>query len=126
VEPSGFTKISALGVEEQRVNVVIDFARPDEAFARLGDRYRVEVRVVVWEERDVVKVPVSSLARDGERWSVFVVDADHARRVAIEVGPRNDMEAQVLKGLTPGQTVIAYPSDDIADGVAVTTDTREP
>jgi HlyD family secretion protein len=84
------------------------------------------VRVVVWEERDVVKVPVSSLARDGERWSVFVVDADHARRVAIEVGPRNDMEAQVLKGLTPGQTVIAYPSDDIADGVAVTTDTREP
>jgi HlyD family secretion protein len=119
VEPSGFTKVSALGVEEQRVNVIIDFDRPADAFAQLGDRYRVEVRVVVWEERGVVKVPISSLVRDGNRWTVFAVRDGRASRTPVEIGQRNDTDAQVLKGLSPGTEVIAFPSDDIAEGTAV-------
>jgi HlyD family secretion protein len=119
VEPSGFTKISALGVEEQRVNVIIDFDRPREAFGQLGDRYRVEVRVVIWEATDVVKVPVSSLVREGDRWTVFLVQGGRARRQVVDVGQRNDAEAQVVKGASPGARVIAFPSDDIVEGVAV-------
>jgi HlyD family secretion protein len=119
VEPSGFTKISALGVEEQRVNVIIAFDQPREAFTRLGDRYRVEVRVVVWEAADVVKTPVSSLVRDGDRWSVFVVRDGRAMRTAIEIGQRNDVEAEVTRGLSPGDQVIVFPSDDITEGVVV-------
>jgi HlyD family secretion protein len=119
VEPSGFTKVSALGVEEQRVNVIIDFDQPRHAFARLGDRYRVEVRVVVWEEADVITMPISSLVRDGDQWSVFVVRDGRAMRMPVEIGQRNDTEAQVLKGLSLGVQVIAFPSDDIREGTAV-------
>jgi HlyD family secretion protein len=119
VEPSGFTKISALGVEEQRVNVIIDFNDPRHAFARLGDRYRVEVRVVVWEEPDVVMVPISSLVRDGNRWAVFAVEDGRAVRTPVEIGQRSDVHAQVLKGLSPGTEAISFPSDDIADGAEV-------
>ncbi len=119
VEPSGFTKISALGVEEQRVNVIIDFEDPQEAWEQLGDRYRVEVRVVVWEEHDVVTVPVSSLVRRGDAWSVFVVEGERASQRTITIGRRNDTDAQVRSGLTPGERVVAFPGDGIADGVAV-------
>jgi HlyD family secretion protein len=119
VEPSGFTKISALGVEEQRVNVLIDFEDARDAFARLGDRYRVEVRVVVWESGDVVKVPIGSLVRDGDQWSVFAVSAGRAVRTPITIGRRNDAEAEVTTGLSPGMTIIAFPGDDVADGVLV-------
>jgi HlyD family secretion protein len=79
VEPSGFMKISALGVEEQRVNVVIDFEAPPAARPSLGDSYRVEVRIVVWETADAVKVPTSALFRRGEKWAVFVADGGRAR-----------------------------------------------
>ena len=82
VEPSGFTKISALGVEEQRVNVIIDFADPATARKALGDAYRVEVRIVVWEEADVLKVPVGSLFRRGDDWAVFLIDGGRARTAA--------------------------------------------
>jgi HlyD family secretion protein len=119
VEPSGFMKISALGVEEQRVNVVIDFADPAEARAALGDGYRVEVRIVVWEAADVVKVPTSSLFRRGETWAVFTVDGGRARLRPVEVGRRNGQEAQVLSGLTAGERVIVHPSDTLADGSKV-------
>jgi HlyD family secretion protein len=119
VEPSGFTKISALGVEEQRVNVLIDFENARDAFAQLGDRYRVEVRVVVWEASDVVKVPIGSLVRDGDRWSVFAVVDGRAVATPITIGRRNDAEAVVTEGLAAGTTVIAFPGDDIADGVLV-------
>lgn len=119
VEPSGFTKISALGVEEQRVNVIIDFDDPRDAFAQLGDRYRVEVRVVVWEARDAVKVPVSSFVRAGDRWEVFAVRNGRAAQTALEIGQRSDTEAQVISGISPGVPVIVFPGDDIEDDVPV-------
>jgi HlyD family secretion protein len=86
VEPAGFTKISALGVEEQRVNVILDFAAPTSACAALGDAYRVEVRIVVWEGRDVLKIPTSALFRDGQQWAVYRVVQDRAQRT--RVSPR--------------------------------------
>jgi HlyD family secretion protein len=119
VEPSGFMKVSALGVEEQRVNVVVDFIDPKEA-ARLGDGYRVEVRVVLWQEKDVVKVPVGSLFRQGEDWAVFVVDAGRVRRQVVQLGQRNDNEGQITGGLEAGAVVVLHPPDTLTDGMAVT------
>lgn len=120
VEPYGFTKISALGVEEQRVNVVIDFDDPREAWEELGDGYRVEVRVVVWESDAVLKAPSSSLFRNGEAWAVYVVDGQaRALLREVEIGQRNAREVQILAGLQEGDRVIAYPGDQIASGVEV-------
>jgi HlyD family secretion protein len=116
IEPSGFTKISALGVEEQRVNVVVDF---DEKPA-LGDGYRVEVRIVVAERTDVVKVPASSLFRVGTDWAVYTVEAGRARRRLVGVGQQNGLDAEIVKGLEAGDQVVVYPSDAVADGVKVT------
>ena len=93
VEPYGFTKISALGVEEQRVNVVIDFEDVRGAWEALGDGYRVEVRAVIWEENDVLKVPTSSLFRDGDDWAVYTVTRDTAALTHVEIGQRNGLEA---------------------------------
>ncbi len=115
VEPAGFLKISALGVEEQRVNVVIDFEEQAQA-AALGDGYRVEVRVVVWEGGDVVKAPTSSLFRQGEKWAVFVAQGGRARLREVEVGRRNGLEAQILAGLAAGDRVVVHPSDTLRDG----------
>ena len=119
IEPSGFTKISALGVEEQRVWVVIDFDEPRERWKSIGDGYRVEVRIIVWHKDDVVKVPASSLFRHDGNWAVYKVQDGVAVRQAIEVGRQNGLEAEVLNGLTAGQSIIVYPSDAIADGVKV-------
>ena len=119
VEPSGFTKISALGVEEQRVNVVIDFTDPETAWQALGDGYRVEVRIVVWESDDVIKVPGNSLFRSGDGWAVFVVEAGTARLRPVSLGPRNGLEASIEEGLAVGEAVIVHPGDDVTDGVAV-------
>lgn len=116
VEPSGFLKISALGVEEQRVNVVVDFAEPGEAWRTLGDGYRVELRIVVSEGTDVLKAPTSSLFRVGESWAVFVVDGGRAQRRPVEVGRRNGLEAEILKGLAAGESVIVHPADTLQDG----------
>ncbi len=117
VEPYGFTKISALGVEEQRVNVIVDFKDVREAWEALGDGYRVEVRVVIWEEESVVKVPSGSLFRNGDGWAVYVVDElSFARLRAVEVGQRNAEEAQILSGLAVGESVVAFPSDEVSDG----------
>jgi HlyD family secretion protein len=120
IEPEGFMKISALGVEEQRVSVLISFDDPFEAWKRLGDGYRVEVRVVVWQAKDVLKIPTSSLFRRGEQWAVFTVEKEQAHLRAIEIGPRNGSEAQVLKGLVEGELVIIHPSDSVKDGIRVT------
>ena len=119
VEPSGFMKISALGVEEQRVNVIVDFEDPGEAWEALGDGYRVEVRIVIWQADDVLKVPTSSLFRHGEDWAVFAVDSGRARRRTVEVGRRNGLEAQVVSGLEAGQAVVVHPSDSLTDGARV-------
>ena len=119
VEPSGFMKISALGVEEQRVNVIVDFEDPVQAWEKLGDGYRVEVRVVIWQGEDVVKVPTSSLFRKGEDWAVFALDSGRARLVRVELGRRNGLEAQVVSGLEAGQEVVVHPSDTLEDGARV-------
>ena len=103
VEPSGFTKVSALGVEEQRVNVIIDFGQPAAAVRALGDSYRVEVRIVVWQDENVLKVPVGSLFRRGNEWAVFVVNDNHARLQTVRLGQRNNDEGQILKGLDAGR-----------------------
>lgn len=119
VEPAGFTKISALGVEEQRVNVVVDFDVEREIWGALGDGYRVEVRVIVWQAEDVLKVPTSSLFRHEGDWAVFVAEGGRARLRGVEVGQRNGLEAEVLGGLDENELVIAHPSDTITDGARV-------
>ena len=119
VEPSGFMKISALGVEEQRVNVVLDFEEPAEARRPLGDGYRVEVRIVVSEAASALKVPNSALFRRGEQWSAFVVEGGRARLRLLELGRRNGTEAEVLKGLAEGAQVVLHPGDRVTDGTRV-------
>ena len=119
VEPSGFTKVSALGVEEQRVNVLMDFDATADAWKRLGDAFRVEVRIVVWEGTDLTKVPTGALFRVGDRWAAYAVDANRARRVLLELGQRTSEEAEVRSGLTAGQTVVLHPSDMLNDGARV-------
>ena len=125
VEPSGFMKVSALGVEEQRVNVIVDLV--DEAAGqRLGDGYRVEVRIVTWREDSALKVPVGSLFRRGNDWAVFVVDEGRARQQPVKLGQRNDREAQVLDGLSEGQRIILHPPDTLSDHGRVTLRTGSP
>lgn len=116
IEPSGFTKLSPLGIEEQRVNVIGDFVDPPGG---LGDRYRVEARIVLWEGADVLKVPAGALFRSDRGWSVFTVEGGRARRREVEVGHRNPDEVEVLGGLAAGVTVVRNPSDAVADGVRV-------
>jgi HlyD family secretion protein len=120
VEPAGFTKISALGVEEQRVNVVLDLVAPPQQ--ALGDGYRVETEVIVWSEDEVLQVPVSGIFRAGSQaadWSVYVVDDDVARLRTVRLGQRNDQAAQVLEGLAAGDEVILHAGDDVEDGTRV-------
>ena len=120
IEPAGFMKISALGVEEQRVNVVLDFVDPfSAARAALGDGYRVEVRTVIWESSSVVKVPTSALFRHGERWAVYVMDAGRARRTIVELGHQTGQAAEVIAGLVEGTRVILHPGDMLVDGARV-------
>jgi HlyD family secretion protein len=119
VEPSGFTKISALGVEEQRVNVILDFVDPSTAAASLGDAYRVEVRIVVWEAADVLKVPTSALFRQADLWAVYRFEAERARRTIVELGHQTAHEAEVRSGVSDGTRVILHPGDTITDGARV-------
>jgi HlyD family secretion protein len=120
VEPYGFTKISALGVEEQRVNVIIDFAEKRAAWLRLGHGYRATVRIVTSSASNVLKVPISALFRSGREWSVFVVDAGgRARLKGIKAGRMNDEDAEIVSGLTAGERVILHPSDKVEDGIRV-------
>jgi HlyD family secretion protein len=121
VEPSAFTKISALGVEEQRVNVIADFIEPDTP---LGDGYRVEARIVIWETNEALKAPLNALFRSGQRWNAFVVENGIAKRREVETGHRADFEVEVLNGLREGENVIAHPSNLVADGVRVSVDKK--
>ncbi len=116
VEPGGFTKISALGVEEQRVNVIVSLP---EAPRRLGDRYRVGVRLVLWQAPDVLRVPAGALFRDATGWGVYVVERGQARRRPITIGHQSADWAEVLQGLAAGDTIILHPSDRLSDGVRV-------
>lgn len=116
VEPSAFTRVSALGVDEQRVNVIIDLDDPPEVWSALGDGFRVEARIVVHEARDVVKVPDSAVFRHGEGWAVYRVDGGRAQLTPIEVGARNGLEVEAVEGIEPGMSVIIHPGEQVEDG----------
>ncbi len=119
VEPAAFTKYSALGVEEQRVNVVVDITSPREQWASLGDNFRVEARVITWESDRVLKVPVSGLFRQGQAWAAFLVRDGKAALVPVKAGRSSGPEIQVSEGLQEGDEVILYPGDRIKDGQRV-------
>ena len=116
IEPSAFTRISALGIEEQRVNVIVAIDAPP---AVLGDGFRVEIRMVVWRGDHVLAVPASALFRARARWAVYVVRAGRARLQPIEIGQRAPSEVEVVSGLVEGDVVILHPGDRIADQVRV-------
>ncbi|MCB1224220.1 MAG: HlyD family efflux transporter periplasmic adaptor subunit [Verrucomicrobiales bacterium] len=116
VEPSAFTKISALGIEEQRVNVIADFTGPAEKREALGDGYRIEARLVIWHSDDVLKAPAGALFREAGQWSVFVAENGTAHLRSVQIGHRNDLEAEILDGLNAEDRVIVYPSDQIEEG----------
>lgn len=120
VEPSGFSKVSALGVEEQRVNVIADFDQPAEKLSQLGDEYRIDAKIVVWHNSKATKVPAGALFRQGQSWAVFVVQNNRAQLKTIEIGRVNSLEAEVLAGITVKDKVVNYPSDKVRNGVAVT------
>lgn len=119
IEPFGFTKVSALGIEEQRVNVIIDFASPKEKWSRIAHGFQVDVRIVLWEGREVLKIPLTALFRDGENWAVFVDNGDNAKTQDVKIGRRTGLEAEILDGLEAGDRILVHPSDKITDGVAI-------
>jgi HlyD family secretion protein len=119
VEPSGRTKISALGVEEQRVYVIADFPDRERLPASLGDGFRVEAKIVIWENDDVLKVPTSALFRHGDGWAVFRVEGDRAALRAVQVGKKNGLAAEITEGLADGDTVVVHPGDKVTDGVQI-------
>lgn len=121
VEPSAFTKISALGVEEQRVNVVIDIVSPRERWRSVGDGYRVDVRIVVYRAEDALRVPVSALFRDDAGWGVFVAEGGVAVKRAVEVVRRGTATAMVERGVAAGERVIVYPGEAVRAGARVRT-----
>lgn len=120
VEPFGFTKVSTLGIEEQRVNVVIDFTEPYEKWQRLGHGYRVDVRVVTWQKEDVVRVPLGALFRHEGDWAVFAVADGRAHITPIQVGHINTNAAEVIGGLEAGQEIVLHPSNRVSDGATIT------
>jgi HlyD family secretion protein len=119
VEPIGFTRISALGVEEQRVLVIVEIVSAPEAWQALGDGYRVEANFVLWEGADVLQIPNSALFRGGGGWQVYVYREGVAALVKVELGRRNGLFSEVKSGLATGDKVVTHPSDQIADGAAI-------
>jgi HlyD family secretion protein len=123
VEPAAFTKVSALGVEEQRVNVIIDFAEPLDKVRTIGDGFRVEAHIITFRVDAAIKVPVGALFRDLEAgpgaWAVFVADGEHARKRGVKATRRNSSEALIESGLGPGDEVVVYPPDTLRDGVEI-------
>lgn len=119
IEPTAFTKVSALGIEEQRVKVIIDFTGPPSEWKQLGHGYRIIARVVVWHGDDVLQVPLGALFRESDNWAVFVVQDGRAQRRLIKIGYRNLHAAQVIDGLKAGEQVVLHPSDRVHDGVSV-------
>ncbi|EIM02248.1 secretion protein HlyD, partial [Rhodanobacter denitrificans] len=119
IEPGGFTKVSALGVEEQRTLVWLDITAPRAQWESLGDGYRVEVEFEVGRRPDVLQVPSSALFRDGRRWAVYRVAGGRARLTAVTPGMQGDGATEIVAGLRQGERVVAYPDDRIADGLRV-------
>lgn len=121
IEPGGYTKISALGVEEQRTRIILDFATPPEKWSALGDAYRVEVEFILRQEQDVLQVASNALFRHADGWAVYRVEDDTARRTPVQLGLRSALASQVLGGLQAGQRVIIQPDDRIKEGTRVRT-----
>jgi len=119
IEPSGFTRLSALGVEEQRVNVVLGFSDAREAWSALGDGFHVEARLELWRGEQVLQVPALAVFRHGGGSAVFRLDGDRARLVPTTIGHRGDLQVEVLSGLSPDDIVVVHPGDRIEDGVRV-------
>jgi len=119
IEPAAFTKVSALGVEEQRVIVLSDLDSPPETARALGDRYRVEVRVAIWHEVDVLLVPSGALFREGREWKTFTLNAGKASKVVVQTGRTDGKSTQVVGGLKPGDLVLMHPPDVVTDGCDV-------
>lgn len=120
VEPYGFLKVSALGVEEQRVNVIVDFVGAPASWSTLGHGYRVEVAVVTWEQSDVLQVPVAALFRVGNSWAVYRVTDGVAYMTPIDIGHENGIQAEVLSGISEGDTVVLFPGEELTTGARVT------
>jgi HlyD family secretion protein len=119
VNPTAFTKISALGIEEQRVETILEFTDPPEMWRRLGHEFRVIVRISVWRQDDVVQVPLGALFRQGAQWAVYVFDEGRAVLRNVEIGERSLEAAQIISGLSPNERVILHPSDRIEPGIRV-------
>jgi HlyD family secretion protein len=119
VDPAGFLKVSALGIEEQRVRTTIDFSDSSEVWSRLGHDYRVVVHVIVWSAEDVLTVPVGALFRKGNDWAAYSVNGGRARTKIVKIGHRNAQIAEVVSGLTVGDRVVLHPSDRVREGSAV-------
>jgi len=119
VDPAGFLKVSALGIEEQRVRVTMDFTDPPEAWSRLGHDYRIIAHITVWSSSDALSVPVAALFRHGDAWAVFAVRDGRAEVTPVTIGQRNNRVAEVLSGLSAGDRVVLHPSDRVKDGVRV-------
>ena len=116
VESQAMTKVSALGVEEQRVNVVGDLLTKG---LRFGDNFRIDLRIVVWEAGDVLMIPASAIFRNGEEWGVFVVTGGKARLRAVKIGHLSTEYAEVLGGVDEGESVILHPPNQLTDGKRV-------
>jgi HlyD family secretion protein len=116
VDPAGFLKVSALGIEEQRVRVTVDFVDPPEAWSQLGHDYRVVVHVTTWSAADALTIPVSALFRTGDQWAVFADENGRARSTPVQIGHRDNRMVEVVSGLAPGERVVVHPSDRIVDG----------
>lgn len=119
IEPVAFTKVSALGIEEQRVNVIVDLAPSSHEVQRLGDGFRVDARITLFQQTNALLVPTAALVRDGDQWRVFVVEAGRARARPVQINARNSDVAWVKEGVRDGETVLLYPGSMIADGQAV-------
>jgi len=119
VEPFGFTKVSALGIEEQRVNVIVDFTSDPAEWSDLAHGYQVDARIVLWEHRDVLTVPLTALFRHGQDWAVFIAEDGRARLRTVCLGQRNGIAAEILEGLAAGEQVVLHPSNRVVDGARI-------
>lgn len=119
IDPAAFSRVSALGIEEQRVRLRLDLLSPPETRAGLGDGFRVHVRLIIWEAEDLVQIPQAALFRDGDAWAVFVRDGDRARRQPVDIGRQATGHAEMLAGLQEGAQVVLFPSSALTEGTRI-------
>jgi len=119
IEPAGFTKVSSLGVEEQRVLVLADITSPREKWNVLGDGFRMEAHFIIWEGENILQIPHSALFRAGKDWAVFVADNGRARKRVVEIGQRSSLAAEIISGLQENEKVLSYPDDSISEDTKI-------